>query len=254
MLKRLTSKGFTLVELLVVISIIAVLLAVLMPAMNKARNIAKRTICASNMKQVGLAMEMYRTDNGGVRPYRNWHPRINYQLLGWNPATTWSMMLIKQYCGGQSKLFICPNAKLTREWDGKMGWKDGAMGWAGNYAYNYIEYELQKANGGRWKQLPSASMLVVDGAEQSVQSTYAYGYGYYGWAYSATNAKTRASYITFGLSPYEIPYERHDKRIGVLFADGHVAFKTQADFQFTPQVMIGLDGEEQDGWFSTTLK
>jgi len=52
-------KGFTLVELLVVVSIIAILLAVLMPAMSKAREIAKRTICSSQIKQIGVGMAAY---------------------------------------------------------------------------------------------------------------------------------------------------------------------------------------------------
>ena len=62
-------KGFTLVELLVVISIIAMLLAVLMPALSKARGVAKRTMCGSNFKQVGLGMIMYATnENNGILP------------------------------------------------------------------------------------------------------------------------------------------------------------------------------------------
>lgn len=54
---------FTLVELLVVISIIALLVSILLPALNKAREITKFTVCAANMHQVGLAMLMYGEDN-----------------------------------------------------------------------------------------------------------------------------------------------------------------------------------------------
>ncbi|MEN6385330.1 MAG: type II secretion system protein [Phycisphaerales bacterium] len=57
--KSFKKTAFTLVELLVVISIIAMLLAVLLPALNKAREIGKRTICMSNIKQLGTGTAMY---------------------------------------------------------------------------------------------------------------------------------------------------------------------------------------------------
>ncbi|HBG26711.1 MAG: hypothetical protein A2Y10_09165 [Planctomycetes bacterium GWF2_41_51] len=61
--------GFTLVELLVVISIIAMLLAVLMPALSKARAIGKSVKCAAQMKQFGLATHGYVAENQGCLPF-----------------------------------------------------------------------------------------------------------------------------------------------------------------------------------------
>jgi prepilin-type N-terminal cleavage/methylation domain-containing protein/prepilin-type processing-associated H-X9-DG protein len=111
---RSLQSGFTLVELLVVISIIALLVSILLPSLNRAREAAKTVVCKAHMRQVGLASLMYSTDNNGwicpaVGPYvprtpvvdRYWYAKfIGYAL---------------DDMAGEGKLFSCPSDKESRE-------------------------------------------------------------------------------------------------------------------------------------------
>lgn len=90
-------KGFTLAELLVVISIIALLMAILMFALRTAREQARRTKCGSNLKQLGLGLTMYADEHDDWLPQtadhrnpedseKNWHKNLQFMsYIGLEP-------------------------------------------------------------------------------------------------------------------------------------------------------------------------
>jgi prepilin-type N-terminal cleavage/methylation domain-containing protein len=76
--------GFTLIELLIVIAIIAILAALLLlPALVQAKNKAKRTQCLNNLRQLGIAVQLYASDNADHFPYPNVSQDDAQNIRGW---------------------------------------------------------------------------------------------------------------------------------------------------------------------------
>ena len=126
-MSRRNRKGFTLVELLVVITIISMLMALLMPAVQAVRESARRSVCSNNQKQISLAMMMYEgarmkfpgdlntvPDSNNLAVTVNWvimtFPYIEHNDLWKNWHTNWgSLPNGTQNLNVYLKLFVCPS-------------------------------------------------------------------------------------------------------------------------------------------------
>jgi prepilin-type N-terminal cleavage/methylation domain-containing protein len=86
--------GFTLIELLVVIAIISILAGILFPAFAKAREGARRAVCLSNLRQIGMAIQMYTMDH-------------NEQMPGSGPVGNEWPSFLEPYTKS-SQIFVCP--------------------------------------------------------------------------------------------------------------------------------------------------
>ena len=121
--QRLRSTGFSLVELLLVIAIIAILAALLLPALARAKAKARQVACINNLRQIGIAAAMY------VGEYRQYPGTLS---VTYGPCYVWPGRLFTQMSGNR-QVFHCPSATINSSWDTNLNKTLGATGPDGKY-------------------------------------------------------------------------------------------------------------------------
>ena len=199
--------GFTLVELLVVIGIIAVLISILLPTMNRARQAARSAMCLSNMRQIAMGFFNYSTiDRLGrfpeVRRVPDWTEYWDRQLI------TLKMV--------NPKVLVCPgDFGPTRSIADYLGNNPGLPR---SYAYNaYVGYDPLDpiapgaGAGGRARKMKGSASTIILVSEWVAADVATRGTQVIGWSTLAASSRDREA--TRGL---------HGKNsTNMIFADSH---------------------------------
>lgn len=226
-------RGFTLIELLVVVSIISILAALLLPALVRAKDVGRRAVCLSNLRQVGIAMQGYADDNEDRIPFGPKAPPFTspatlYPSTG-APTSLISIrggapvglgLLIQEHLSLQPKVLFCPGSDQPIDADAELE-RVGVTQAQGSYYYRH---------GGNTELFdnPAAPPLADKLRLHSL-------------GVNRNGVPIRALLVdTLFLCPPNLdqfgvkPRTHHQQRYAdILFADGHAAARRNADGRFT---------------------
>lgn len=212
-------RGFSLVELLVVIAIIGVLAALLLPAIQYARESARRTNCASNFRQIGLAMTQFCDTHGGRWPETT-HTVEPDPVTG-KYTKAW-IYTIAPYMEDVDAIRICPSDLAAElRWKGK----------GTSYTLNgYLSTEAKPSFANR-KRLIAMSQSIVAfelsekkdiGAMTSQNPADIDVFNDHVHSFSWFTTSNISHKVVFNYINNEVAVDRHGGAAHYLYADGHV--------------------------------
>jgi prepilin-type N-terminal cleavage/methylation domain-containing protein len=243
------TRGFTLVELLVVIGIIAVLVGILLPTLNRARESANRAACLANLRTIGQMWLLYAQDNKRQIPLgtqsnvyqESYWIRLNGRYPSWGPF----------FLGGymkSPKAFYCPSAQDPwYQYNGEKNFYDPAnTNTRAGYFMRPMYYDGTPV---LWQQSGSSAAIPVTGKKDSV--LYAKWGGQEPWfPYPRLDKlKMRALAADLFHSPSRIRY-MHNKGINVVYSDGSAKFVPKEPLARLPQTW---PAPSWTGWSTNVL-
>ena len=256
-------RAFTLVELLVVIGIIGLLISILLPALNRAREQAKQAKCASNLRQMGEAMQMY-VNEWQYFPGCYGHDHTGAVVAIWAPR-------LRLYMGGVNEAFYCPSQEDWTRWhatgagtangtDEGFGYKPGEILLNPTkvpFSYGYNDWGCTNpGNQGNVMAQPPQNQRGLGGDQWDVT-----GYPAKTRLVKASRVKVGSEMIAIGdnhptgvwdynldpITKSEYPGDVHHGGANILFVDGHVAWYMQSELILdNPGGTTNLDPHDQD--------
>ncbi len=207
-------RAFSLVEVLVVLAILAILAALLLPVLSSARERGRRTACLSNLKQIGLGLQMYIEDFDGYYPNTAFGPSAPGT---YNGEYRW-MNALDPYLKNQ-QVFTCPDASGLLYQPRSLNY--GAYAYNGAY-FKRPDPDLATPPCSKWDHGYGVKTSEVSVPTTTIWVSDAAGNYEISWsetALPAINPTVPRTFGPFGLTNMVI--ERHQNFTNVLWCDGH---------------------------------
>jgi prepilin-type N-terminal cleavage/methylation domain-containing protein/prepilin-type processing-associated H-X9-DG protein len=129
MLHRRLQRGFTLVELMVVVGLVSMLVSLMLPVLGKMRAAAQATVCTSNLRVMGQAWAMYHTESRGKLMTYVWHTPAA-------PDSAWSGYwtgIVENRGGVRGNALLCPTASEISSNGATRGYGNATTAWTGRF-------------------------------------------------------------------------------------------------------------------------